>query len=1321
MNRTAKPFLFSFVIGAIIFAACFQAQKITKHGLKNTDMPVRVTNANQRQQPFRKLTVGSIAHQVLARGVIPQTDRRFSGSIILDSREEVLTPNRIRRVQLLQTTKKYPFILSESVFEKNPATGPDKLVYRRDMVGDHVVVKLVPGKTEKTLADVIATIGGSILRKLNLDYSDTFLVSLPKPTLDAVPDAVRALAQRHDVFTFAEPDFISHKTSTPNDSQFNAQWNFQNTGQTGGIADADVDGPEAWSLQTGNDTIVIAISDTGVDYNHSDLSPNMWSNPDEAANSGDDDANGYVDDVRGWNFAYGNNNPLDDEGHGTFVAGVIGARGNNSIGIAGTCWQCKLMPLKALDNEGSGYNTDIAEGFNYARKKGAKILNASHAGPTSATLQLAVNNLEAAGVLLLAAADNDARNEDVYVDYPACYTNRNVISVGASDNEDRIAYFSNFGAKTVDLFAPGDSIWSTQRGNGYGLDSGTSFATPLVAGVAGLLKAQHPSWTVDQIKGALLNSVDIKTNLIGKCVSGGRLNAVRALTGNYGGDPGSLDIQFSPKWTVNGAVFALAVQTNGKLLIGGTFTNSALHRIARLNSDGSTDTFFMEGSGANGAVRAIALQPDGKIVIGGAFTKYNGAIRKGIARLKPDGTVDPSFNPTASANATVTSLLLQPDGKIVIGGAFNSVNGQTHEKIARLNFDGTIDATYNPSTAGDVECLALQSDGKILFGGAEIGRLNTDGTSDNSFTSVPGANGTIRTMAIDSSNAILIGGDFTTFNGTLRSHIARITSTGDLDLTFNPGTGANGIGASVSAIAISDDCTILASGNFSDFNDEQSNSSARPGIVRLSSSGSVDQTFDAGGGNYPGANAIEVLNDGRAYIGGGFTSYNYFPRRYVARIIARDSSLGTNTCSLSQTNFVLSPAPTNTALSVAAFGCAKWKTYVTNDWISITSGAVGIGSGTVVFSVEANTNRTPRVATLTIAGKSVTVTQEASLAPSTFFGRTITLNDLILITSPITNSYISHILTNETSGTFGYSISGPTNSSLTITDELCSAKIVFSFSTATTGTYTNSRGSYGTFTLYATRADFDGDNRADLLWVNSSNQLREWSMDGTNFLGANSVAAGKSQALNWKVVAVNDFNLDSHPDILWQNSLGYLSIWMLGGTNFEKSVSFGTSGSWKAIGMADLNYDGKKDLVFANGSNYLQGWFLDGTNRLGKVKLNRGKPAPAFLKPIGFDDFNADGQPDLLWQSTSNVLSVWFMNGTNFVGTNTLNNGQAISSDWKPVALNDFNYDGHADVLFENSAGELWLWLLNQTNTIESAWLQPGQSVDPKWRIASPR
>jgi len=326
---------------------------------------------------------------------------------------------------------------------------------------------------------------------------------------------------------------ITPQITTPNDPGYPQLWGLNNTGQSGGTPDADIDAPEAWDIETGNPNQVIGVLDTGVDYNHPDLVDNIWTNPGETAGDGiDNDNNGYIDDVRGWDFAYNDNDPMDVHSHGTHVSGTIAAKGNNSVGVTGVAWDAKIMPLKFLDDGGSGYTSDAILALNYATAKGVKITNNSWGGGGySQGLYDAINTAGQQGALFIAAAGNEAANNDIYLAYPASYDLPNIISVASTTRTDALSSFSNYGLTSVDLGAPGSQIYSTIPGGNYATYSGTSMASPHVTGGAALVWSQNPTWTAQEVKSQLLQTTDPIPALNGKTVSGGRLNLYNALTG----------------------------------------------------------------------------------------------------------------------------------------------------------------------------------------------------------------------------------------------------------------------------------------------------------------------------------------------------------------------------------------------------------------------------------------------------------------------------------------------------------------------------------------------------------------------------------------------------------------------------------------------------------------------------------------------------------------------------------------------------------------------------------------------------------------------
>lgn len=340
----------------------------------------------------------------------------------------------------------------------------------------------------------------------------------------------------HQAIEYVEPDYRVSIASIPNDPRFEDLWGLNNEGQTGGTVDADIDAPEAWSISTGSRDIVVGVIDTGVDYSHPDLAANAWVNSGEIAGDGiDNDGNGYIDDVHGINAITDAGDPMDDEGHGTHVSGTIGASGNNGVGIVGVNHDVSIAGCKFLAADGTGSTSGAIKCIDYMvglKNSGVnlRVLNNSWGGGGySQALADAITASEQADILFVAAAGNDAVDNDVNPHYPSNYENDNVLSIASTDSRDNMSGFSQWGLTSVDMGAPGSAILSTIPGGGYASYSGTSMATPHVAGAAALVLSVNPDLTSLELKELLMSSGDANAALNGKTVAGTRLNVNQAV------------------------------------------------------------------------------------------------------------------------------------------------------------------------------------------------------------------------------------------------------------------------------------------------------------------------------------------------------------------------------------------------------------------------------------------------------------------------------------------------------------------------------------------------------------------------------------------------------------------------------------------------------------------------------------------------------------------------------------------------------------------------------------------------------------------------
>lgn len=432
-----------------------------------------------------------------------------------------------------------------------------------------VLVKFQPGASDVARAAARAAAGANTMRR----YAIVPGLELVHTTL--TPEAAVAALRAMPGVAYAEPDYVVRTSEDPPQLipkdywgfEREYQWGCHNTGQVvyggPGTPGADVNAPEAWWISTGDPNFVIAMVDTGIEYTHLDLAANMWVNPGEIPGDGiDNDGNRYVDDVQGWDFYSQDNDPMDENGHGTHTAGTVGARGNNigeeagfEIGVAGMMWECKLMPLRFLGPGGSGLISDAVLALQYATEKGVKVSNNSWGSRSySSSLYDAIEAAQAMGHIVVAAAGNFGKNIDArsglrWKLYPAAYDLDNIISVAATDKDDGLPRWSNYGLTSVDLGAPGDVVistfltqaddfefgddgvlaWGGPLQGWYAWGSGTSMAAPHVSGVVGLVYAENPGWTYQQVRTQVIDTARPVASLAGKTVSGGVVDAALAL------------------------------------------------------------------------------------------------------------------------------------------------------------------------------------------------------------------------------------------------------------------------------------------------------------------------------------------------------------------------------------------------------------------------------------------------------------------------------------------------------------------------------------------------------------------------------------------------------------------------------------------------------------------------------------------------------------------------------------------------------------------------------------------------------------------------
>jgi hypothetical protein len=447
-------------------------------------------------------------------GSVP-SERNISveGYKVMAERQSALNRNGdIEHRRLIRRAGKYPYRILSETLRRDASQSRYTVAGRMEMVADHLLVHLHEGRQIEELQELADVYNAKVIRVLSDER--TCIVKLEAPGLDVIDDAIEYFMKRAAAVAYAEPDYVRQLSAVPNDPLYGNLWGMPKISM-----------PDAWDISTGDSDVVVAVIDTGMDMNHPDLLANLWINAIEIPGDGtDNDGNGYVDDVNGWDFVSEDDDPEDSDGHGTHCAGTVGAVGNNANQVVGVCWTASIMPLRVGTSEGL-MDSDIVDGIRYAARNGAKVLSNSYGGTGfSQTIYDAIEYANTQGCIFVAAAGNDASDNDLLPQYPASYELPNVIAVAATDENDNLATFSNYGATSVDLAAPGVNIVSTYLDGSTETLQGTSMACPHVAGAVALLASVDEDIAPAEAKQVLLDSVDELPGLAGKVMTGGRMN-----------------------------------------------------------------------------------------------------------------------------------------------------------------------------------------------------------------------------------------------------------------------------------------------------------------------------------------------------------------------------------------------------------------------------------------------------------------------------------------------------------------------------------------------------------------------------------------------------------------------------------------------------------------------------------------------------------------------------------------------------------------------------------------------------------------------------
>lgn len=410
-------------------------------------------------------------------------------------------------------------------------------LFTAESVRGEIIIKLNDGYNIHSL-NIFKRNNIYIKRPIKLSYDTLYVVGYNSKLYNS-SRAIKKILEYSTEISFAEPNYIYSINEIPNDPKFKYLWGLLNTGDNEpgtdriGVVGADINAIEAWKITKGQKQVKIAVIDSGIDYNHPDLKDNIWVNiVEQAGKPGvDDDNNGFVDDIHGYDFSEDDGDPMDGHNHGTHCAGIIGAIHNNGIGIAGVMANVSLVPVRFLDDDGFGTTEQAIKAIDYATNLDVDVMSNSWGGfKSSDALREAIEVAMEKGIIFVTSAGNESQNNDNFSHFPSNFKIENIVSVAAGTIQDSMSLFSSYGPKTVHITAPGENILSTIRGSGYRHFSGTSMATPFVAGALGLLIAKEGRIPHQKMRERLMATSEQVNSLLTKTISGGRLNIFNLLS-----------------------------------------------------------------------------------------------------------------------------------------------------------------------------------------------------------------------------------------------------------------------------------------------------------------------------------------------------------------------------------------------------------------------------------------------------------------------------------------------------------------------------------------------------------------------------------------------------------------------------------------------------------------------------------------------------------------------------------------------------------------------------------------------------------------------